>query len=266
MNLFKTKLLVAVLVATPLLLAANIVQASGGYISWVTDVPTPTIVGTDGADDIRVVYDLAKDRIKGFLNTETEPVFSLSVSTCDTYAVTIEGHGGDDTIDVDLSATNCSCDVSGGDGDDTMTIVNCDGGVVDGGEGDDRIVTGPSSETYVPYIAPEYIYGGPGNDVFIFSVGYGYADTSHYRLESVVIGGSGRDNYLTGAFDVYMTIVCDASDRIGADTTALNWYYSLDGGCSAGYSTPTEWEQPCPCEQAWNPLADSVGTGVSLTD
>ena len=71
--------------------------------------------------------------------------------------VTVNGLGGNDTIDASPLAAGASLALDGGDGNDTLTGSAGDD-LLTGGPGDDLLTGGPGLDT---------LDGGPGNNVLI---------------------------------------------------------------------------------------------------
>jgi Ca2+-binding RTX toxin-like protein len=172
-------------------------------------------------------------RIEGSAARDDISIYS-SEAVPDSVAVTINGHGGNDTIkDAYDSSTGRS--FSGGAGDDTIDGYaggdTLDGGegndTLDGGEGDDRVLGGAGDDQ-----VDGDGYKTPGSDVIDGGPGYDYVDSwtipeMLQRQPSVTVtldgvandGRPGENDNVTGVEDFQMYTVgsftgTDAAEKI----------------------------------------------------
>lgn len=110
------------------------------------------------------------------------------------------------------SDANVSVSVSSGDfrgsiilsgGDDSVTINSTRGALVDGGDGDDSIVTGTGRDTVVVGAGSDSVFTSAGNDTIIFPSGWGTGQ-EHASID----GGLGTDTLnIAGITGLYGDIV-----------------------------------------------------------
>jgi Ca2+-binding RTX toxin-like protein len=123
----------------------------------------------------------------------------------------LRGSIGDDTIVAVLTAARGSVRVSGGSGNDALTVSGGRRNWLDGGAGEDEIQGGGRSDTIIGGTLDDTLSGGGGADRFVF-----YAFEFEFGHDTITDFGRSEDVLVFGIADENGNGLLDELDQLAA--------------------------------------------------